>query len=132
MSPRAARAKKVKPPKVIVHAPDAPEVVQAAQIALISMKAAGVHTWEEFTERTDEELRLAVSLTAEQQGLLEEHRHILPHLRVMPLVSVAGCDTCGRYGLVTSAAVPAKCAYTLRCAGTVSKASIVDYRNRRK
>ncbi|MBN9214130.1 MAG: hypothetical protein J0J04_04815 [Microbacterium sp.] len=125
-----AATPKVKPPKVITHAPAAPGVVQAAQIALVAMKAAKVHTWAEFTYRSDQELRAAVSLTADQQGLLEDYRHILPHLQVSPLVTIAACNVCGRYGLVGSAAVPPKCGFTLRCDGAVAKASAIDYRPR--
>lgn len=125
-----AATPKVKPPKVITHAPSAPDVVKAAQIALIAMKTAKVYTWEEFIARPDSELRTMLSLTAEQQGLLEDHRHILPLLNIRPLITVAACNTCGRYGLASSAAVPVKCGYTLRCDGAVSKASVIDYRVR--
>lgn len=123
-----AATPKAKTPKVIVHSPVAPEVVQAAQIALIAMKAAGVSTWAEFVGKSDAELRDLVSLTADQQGILEDNRHILPHLNVKPVVTVAACNTCGRYGLVGSAAVPVKCAFTLRCTGAVTKASVQDHR----
>lgn len=125
-----AATKKIKPPKVIAHAPNAPAVVQAAQIALVAMKAARVATWAEFVARPDADLRAMVSLTAEQQGLLEDNRHILPMLGVKPLITVAACTVCGRYGLVGSAAASAKCAFTLRCEGTVTKASAVDFRVR--
>lgn len=125
-----AATPKVKPPRVIVHAPNVPEVVQAAQIALIAMKAAKVHTWAEFVDKPDSQLRALVSLTADQQGILEDNRHVLPYLQVTPLVTVAACGTCGRYGLVSSAAVPAKCGFTLRCDGAVAKASVQDYRPR--
>lgn len=125
-----AATSKVKPPKVITHAPSAPEVVQAAQIALIAMKASGAATWAEFVTIPIAELRARVTLTADQQGLLEDHRDVLPYLQVSPLVTVAACDSCGRFGLVSSAAIAAKCGYTLRCEGAVSKASVQDYRPR--
>lgn len=127
-----AATRKVVPPKVIVHAPDVPEVVQAAQIAQIAMRAAKVETWDQFVGKTDGELRALISLTADQQGILEDNRHILPYLQVSPLVTVAACSACGRYGLVSSAAVPAKCAFTLRCPGSVTKASVQNYQPRPK
>lgn len=125
-----ARAALPKPPKAIVHNTTAPAVVQAAQIALIAMKTAKVSTWEQFLARPDADLRKLITLTQEQQGLLEDHRAILPYLKVTPPVSIAACAKCGRYALVGSAAVAAKCSYTLRCDGSVMKATTTDYRRR--
>lgn len=127
-----ARAALPKPPKAITHNASAPAVVQAVQIALIAMKTAKVSTWEQFLARPDADLRKMITLTQEQQGLLEDHRHLLPYLKVTPLVSVAACNTCGRYALAGSAAVPQKCSYTLRCPGTVVKATATDFRTRAK
>jgi hypothetical protein len=119
-----ARAAAVKPPKTISHALTAPGVVQAAQVALVCMKIVKVDRWSDFIAKPIESLRGAIVLTAEQQSLLEEHRQVLSYLRASsPVVSVAACTECERWGLVGSAAVPKKCAFTLRCGGEVVKAS---------
>lgn len=118
-------------PKMIAHAPTAPEPVQAAQIALICMKTVKASNWEAFVAKPIEELRRAIILTPEQQSILEKHRRILPYLRTKPLVTLSACDTCGRFGLVGSAAIPAKCPYTLRCDGKVTKALVSATRARK-
>lgn len=123
-----ARAAKKKPPKAVVHNPAAPAPVQAAQLGLRVMKILGTPTWAAVIEMPDAERRDRVVLTAEQQGILEDYRDVLPHLRISPLVTIAACDTCGHRGLAGAAAVAQKCSYTLQCSGRVFKASTIDYR----
>lgn len=124
---RAAIPKK-RGPRSITHTPGVPEVVQAAQIALLAMKAAKVKTWADFVARPADELRQLIVLTEDQQELLERHRRVLPSLQLSPVVTVYGCTHCGKYGLAGPAAISAKCAFTLQCQGAVKKASLTDYR----
>lgn len=123
-----AAVKKVKPPKVIRHSPSAPAPVQAAQIAIIAMKAAKVAKWSDFTAKPLAELRELVTLDFEQQNLLETYRHLLPHLQTSPLVTVTACPVCGRHGLAGSTTGTGRCFFTLRCAGNLVRASVLDYR----
>lgn len=127
-----ARVAKKKPPKPVVHNPAAPPAVQAAQLGLRIMKILGVGDWKQVVALPTETLRDKVVLTNEQQGILEGHRSVLPHLRISPLVTIAACDTCGLRALAGAAVVSQKCPYTLGCPGRVFKASTVDYAKREK
>lgn len=126
--PRAARTSKIKPPKTFRHSPHTPEAVQAVQVAILTMKAAGVKRWSELVEKPIADVRAKVNLDPEQQSLLEKHAHLLRYIQISPLISIAGCDACGRYGLAASANVSAKCGFTRGCTGKVVKASSLEYK----
>lgn len=111
--------------KTIRHAQNAPEGVQAAQIALVLMGVAKAHTWVDVAH--NDELAAVVELDAYQQSILEKHAHLLPYLARGGQGRVArsyiGCPTCGA-GMFTAgvSAPPKRCLMTMGCDGAPIKA----------
>lgn len=128
---RATRAPRSKPPKTIRHHPNAPEPAQAAQIAVLTMKAVGVKRWEELLARPLEEVRSKVVLDQEQQSLLEKYARVLGFLKTSPPTTLAACTGCGRYGLAGSGTVGSRCGFTRGCDGKVVKAALTAYSEKR-
>jgi len=127
-----ARTAKAKPPVQVTVADDrtAPAVVRAAQIAFRVMVLAKTSTWAEAV--ADPELTARVRLTGEQQSLLTENRGVLPYLvRQGTVITVVGCDRCGRFVFADNKATTTKCSLTLGCTGALVKASTVPPRARK-
>jgi len=127
--PAPTRRPKRLPSRVFVlHDPEAPTVVQAAQIAFKVMAVAKTDTWRDAANH--EHLAALVGLTAQQQRILEDHRQILPFLvRRGATVTVLGCTGCDRWACADSKATASKrCTLTLGCQGTPVKASTLGYR----
>lgn len=109
------------------HAPDAPEVVQAAQIALVIIGIAKKQDWAGVL--ADPDSYALVRLTEEQQAILERHAGILPYLsrtkRGLPGQSrtLFACPACGRFAFTLGDA-PARCGSTLGCTGVPVKAKL--------
>lgn len=123
MSPAARTARKPAS-RAIRHDPSKPDVVQAAQIAMLVMKKLRVNQWRDVVElAATTDVRERVQLTPEQQSLLDANMNVLPHLMVKPITTVFACDTCGLYGLAGKGAVGKKCSLTLHCPGALHKAS---------
>ena len=116
---------KPKAPRSSRHNPAAPPLVQAAQIALVILTATKHNLWNDMVR--DPASHSAVILTAEQQELLETHRHILPHLQRKPVRTVLACDTCDRFVFTDTATAPARCSLSLGCNGTPARASTTAY-----
>ncbi|MEK6344321.1 MAG: hypothetical protein V4737_10855, partial [Curtobacterium sp.] len=97
----ARRPRKTATPAAVLHDPEAPAVVQAAQIAFKVMAAAKADTWEDVGAA--DHIRSLVQLTQQQQEILDEHRAVLPYLvRRGLVVTVIGCTTCDRFVFVDS------------------------------
>ena len=96
---------------------DAPDPVRAVSLGLALLKTARVEAWDDLIAalRDDHEAvtsRLAtVDLTGDDLALLDAHLDLLSQIRVVPVgrgrgghtVTVAVCDTCGRWMLSTGA-----------------------------
>lgn len=123
----AVSVKKVKPPKRPLHDPKMPQVVQAAQIAFGVMKAVGANSWPGVVEvaQRDVDIRTLVTLTDEQQAILDQNASILQYLIVKPATTVDACTTCGKHALSSGAAGSKKCTRTLHCPGTIVRAALV-------
>ena len=93
------------------------------------MKAAKVNTWSALVELASaKDVREVVVLTAEQQDILDRHQDLLPYLSVKPIVTVIACTVCGRFGFWDTRSSSKTCPFTLRCSGTIVKASSVAAR----
>lgn len=111
------------------HSADAPEVCQAAQIAMVIMKRLRVSNWEGVVERARvSDVREKVTLTAEQQELIDTHRNVLPYLQTSPTVTVVCCTVCGRFGFYDKRNPGKACLFTHRCPGVLVKAKSVEER----
>ena len=106
---------------VIVHDQDAPPVVQAANIALLALRAARCNDW--VTLGSDETRRNFIIMDAEQQQLLADHHRILGFLSLSPLRTVYACNTCHREALTDGAGTSVKCNLTFGCLGETKKAA---------
>ncbi len=110
--------------KTIRHNTEAPEPIQAAQIALVLMTAAKTNTWAGVV--SDSTLHERVELSDEQQRLLETHRGILPYLsrggREGTLRTLICCPACNRTMFTSTGAAPSKCLMKLGCEGVPVKA----------
>lgn len=118
-------------PTPVRHNADAPAAAQAAQVAFAVMALAKKPTWSEVV--SDPASTTHIRLTPVQQQLLEEHRGILPYLsrggRAGTLRTVIACGTCNGVGFTAGAgAAPARCPFTLGCAGTTHKAKTIQER----
>ena len=124
------RATKAKSARGVRHRTDIPEAAQAAQIAMIVMRLLHVESWQQLVELSvTEDVRRTVYLTAIQQDLIDRFAHILPMLRMSPMVTVAACPVCGRYGLQDRRPVAKACWFTLRCPGSPVKAPATEARD---
>lgn len=120
-----ARTKKPQPVKTFRHSADAPEPCQAAQVAILTMKALKVSKWAQVVEiAATGDVRATVTLTPVQQSLLDRYAHLLPYLRVRPLQTVVACTVCGLHGITGgTGTIPRNCYFTLGCEGQLVKAS---------
>lgn len=109
-------------PSTIRHNENAPSVAQAAQIALCTMSVFKTFTWAGVTDDPSK-----LYLTPEQQGLLTQHRDLLPFLSRGGaggnLRTVLACTKCSRFAFVTTGTHTAKrCQFTLGCEGSPFRA----------
>lgn len=122
------RASKPQVRKTIRHNENAPEPIQAAQIALVLMQVAKMTNWAGVV--ADTTLASRVQLTTEQQRLLNENSGYLPYLtrggREGTLRSLIACDQCGRTMFIGKGTAPTKCQMKLGCEGTPVKAKSVQ------
>lgn len=106
---------------VIVHETNTPPVIQAANIALLTLKAARRNTWDALG--ADEASYAHVILSAEQQQLLAEYHDILGLLSLAPLRTLYACEACGRSALTDGSNASKKCNLTFGCTGETVKAA---------
>ena len=118
----------LKAPKTVVHTPNVPSVVQAAQIAIVTMKLAKVNRWEELQARDVAELRSIIRWDPEQLELLQKHSSILRVLQVSPAVTVYACPACERFGFTGPGAKTGKCVFTEGCDGSLVRASTMNFK----
>lgn len=99
-----ARTAKPKPVQTFRHDGASPEPCQAAQVAILTMKALKVSKWSQVVEiAATTNVRALVNLTPVQQSLIDRHAHLLGYLRVRPLVTIIACTACGLHGITAGA-----------------------------
>ena len=114
---------------------NAPDPVLAVSLGLALLRTARVQSWDDLIaalrgdDRAVTARLAAVDLTGDDLALLDAHLGLLSLIRVVPgprgrggrTVTVAVCDTCGRW-LLSTGAVPRRCRLTTGCPGVTVKA----------
>lgn len=114
--------------RYVKHNPDLPETGQAVHVGLLVLTKTGCNTWKTLVESPETWER--VTLTDEQQALIDRHDYMLQHLQIAPLRTIDICDTCNRWVLTTRK--PGKnCTLSVGCEGKLHHVPKSPYREKR-
>lgn len=115
----------------MLSAPDGlPPLAEAASLALACFEHFKVNDWDEMAEAisqvgvdAERTKQFSTLLIADDQAeLMNEHAAVLRHLSRKPMVTLAVCDTCDGWLLVSKAA-PSRCKAKWGCTGTPVRAT---------